>query len=452
MLITAFLMFLVYSTLNPSIIILNRLGTLTIIFTLILFSSSINLVGITPGITLYNNWISLTPYNLPIMYVILVFSILFMIYSCTNHRYDLKSPYLLVLILVNIIGLLLFPLVNDIIALYIIVELQSYSLYLITGFHNKSYNASRASLLYFFMGSIASAIILLSGYFIYSYTGTTNLSDIYIINNYTNTYNYFDILLIALLFKMGMAPLHRWSISVYNYAPTYITLYISIVAKLSIISFIFTNASLFHHHLLILFFYISLIIGAYKPLFQINIKNILAYSGILNFSYLLLTIIDFDLSLYIYIIQYTLTHIVLFFSILAASQYINKPFSIWSPLIFINQLRLPNISLAFCFIIALFSLIGIPPLPGFYAKYYILSAAIQDNYILEVCLIVIFSVIATYYYANIIKILIKSYNNVKSVNFVNPSIAYILSSSTILLLTFFLFIPSLSEGLYLITL
>ena len=452
MLISAFLMFLVYSTLNPSIIILNRLGTLTIIFTLILFSSSINLVGITPGITLYNNWISLTPYNLPIMYVILVFSILFMIYSCTNHRYDLKSPYLLVLILVNIIGLLLFPLVNDIIALYIIVELQSYSLYLITGFHNKSYNASRASLLYFFMGSIASAIILLSGYFIYSYTGTTNLSDIYIINNYTNNYNYFDILLIALLFKMGMAPLHRWSISVYNYTPTYITLYISIVAKLSIISFIFTNASLFHHHILILFFYISLIIGAYKPLFQINIKNILAYSGILNFSYLLLTIIDYDVSFYIYIIQYTLTHVVLFFSILAASQYINKPFSIWSPLIFINQLRLPNISLAFCFIIALFSLIGIPPLPGFYAKYYILSAAIQDNYILEVCLIVIFSVIATYYYANIIKILIKSYNNVKSVNFVNPSIAYILSSSTILLITFFLFIPSLSEGLYLITL
>ena len=451
MLISAFLMFLVYSTLNSSIIILNRLGTLTIIFTLILLASSINIVSISPGITLYNNWISLTPYNLPIMFLILVFSILFMIYSTTNHIYDLKSPFLLVLVLANIIGLLLFPLVNDIIALYIIIELQSYSLYLITGFHNKSYNASRASLLYFFMGSIASATILLSGYYIYSYTGTTNLSDIYIINNYTDTYNYFDILLVALLFKMGMAPLHRWSISVYNYAPTYITLYISIVAKLSIISFIFSNASLFHHHILILFFYISLIIGAYKPLFQINIKNILAYSGILNFSYLLLTIIDFDVSFYIYIIQYTLTHLILFFSILAASQYIEKPFSIWSPLIFINQLKLPNIALAFCFIIALFSLIGIPPLPGFYAKYYILAAAIQDNYILEVCMIVIFSVIATYYYANIIKILIKS-NNVKSVNFVNPSIAYILSSSTILLITFFLFLPSLSEGLYLITL
>lgn len=445
-------MFLVYSTLNSSIIILNRLGTLTIIFTLILLASSIDIVSLSPGITLYNNWLSLTPYNLPIMFLILVFSILFMVYSSTNHRYDLKSPYLLVLVLANIIGLVLFPLVNDIIALYIIVELQSYSLYLITGFHNKSYNASRASLLYFFMGSIASATILLSGYYIYSYTGTTNLSDIYIINNYTDTYNYFDILLVALLFKMGMAPLHRWSISVYNYAPTYITLYISIVAKLSIISFIFSNASLFNHHILILFFYISLIIGAYKPLFQINIKNILAYSGILNFSYLLLTIIDFDVSFYIYIIQYTLTHLILFYSILAASQYVDKPYSIWSPLIFINQLRLPNISLAFCFIIALFSLIGIPPLPGFYAKYYILAAAIQDNYILEVCLIVIFSVIATYYYANIIKILIKSYNNVKSVNIVNPSIAYILSTSTILLITFFLFLPSLSEGLYLITL
>lgn len=466
MLFTSFLIFLVFSTFvsYPNIegtispikghsIIINRLGTISIIFTLILLITSIDVISLTPGITLYNGWFNLTSYNLPLIIVMLILTIVLLIYNTSINKYDLKSPFYILILISNIIGLLLFPLVNDLLALYIIVELQSYSLYLLTGLHNRSYNASRASLLYFLMGGVASAIILLASYFIYALTGTTNLSDIAIFYSYSNAYDYFDILLIALLFKMGMAPLHRWSIAVYNYAPTYITAYISVVAKISIASWIFTNANLFNHHLLIIFFYLSLFIGAYKPLFQVNLKTILAYSGLLNFGYILLSIISFDISFYIYIIQYVLTHIILFLGILAASQYINTPISKWSPLIYIHQLKLPNLTLAICLILALFSLIGIPPLPGFYAKLYILSGALQDNYILETCLIVICSVIATYYYANIIKILINSRTIKENINInnINPSLAYTLASATILLLSFFIFLPLISEGLYLIT-
>uniref|UniRef100_S5TNU8 NADH-ubiquinone oxidoreductase chain 2 n=1 Tax=[Candida] sake TaxID=39397 RepID=S5TNU8_9ASCO len=454
MLISAFLIFLVYSTFSTPII-LNRLGTLIIIFTLIIYINSINIVGITPGITLFNNWFSLSAYNVPLSILILIITIVLLIYNTSNHRYDLKSPYYLLIILANMISLLLFPLVNDLIALYVVIELQSYSLYLLTGLHNRSYNASRASLLYFLMGGVASAIILLASYFIYTLTGSTNLTDISIFYEYSNAYDYFDILLFALLFKMGMAPLHRWSIAVYNYAPTYITAYISVVAKISIASWIFTNAYLFNHHLLILFFYISLAIAAYKPLFQVNLKSILAYSGLLNFGYILLTIISYDISFYIYIIQYVLTHIILFLGLLAASQYIKTPISIWSPLIYIHQLKIPNITLVISLILALFSLIGIPPLPGFFAKLYVLSGALQDNYILETCSIVLFSVIATYYYANIIKVLItnlkESNNNNNQSIYINPSLAYTISIATVLLISFFVFLPSLSEGLYLIT-
>jgi len=454
MLISAFLIFLVYSTFSTPII-LNRLGTLIIIFTLIIYINSINIVGITPGITLFNNWFSLSAYNVPLSILILIITIVLLIYNTSNHRYDLKSPYYLLIILANMISLLLFPLVNDLIALYVVIELQSYSLYLLTGLHNRSYNASRASLLYFLMGGVASAIILLASYFIYTLTGSTNLTDISIFYEYSNAYDYFDILLFALLFKMGMAPLHRWSIAVYNYAPTYITAYISVVAKISIASWIFTNAYLFNHHLLILFFYISLAIAAYKPLFQVNLKSILAYSGLLNFGYILLTIISYDISFYIHIIQYVLTHIILFLGLLAASQYIKTPISIWSPLIYIHQLKIPNITLVISLILALFSLIGIPPLPGFFAKLYVLSGALQDNYILETCSIVLFSVIATYYYANIIKVLItnlkESNNNNNQSIYINPSLAYTISIATVLLISFFVFLPSLSEGLYLIT-
>jgi NADH-ubiquinone oxidoreductase chain 2 len=102
--------------------------------------------------------------------------------------------------------------VNDLLALYIVVELQSYSLYLLTGVNNRSYNASRAGLLYFLMGGIASTIILVSSYYLYAYTGSTNLSDINLISNMDSSSNikdYSNILLIALLFKMGLAPFHR---------------------------------------------------------------------------------------------------------------------------------------------------------------------------------------------------------------------------------------------------
>ena len=467
---TAFLVFLVYSTFSTPIII-NRIGTLIIIFTLIIYLNTIDLIGITSGLTLYNNWFNVTSYNIPLSILILVLIIILLIYSTSTWRYDLKSPYYMLLVIANIIGLLLLPLVNDLLSLYIVIELQSYSLYLLTGLHNRSYNASRAALLYFLMGGVASAIILLASYFIYGLTGSTNLSDIAIFYSYNNAYNYFDILLFALLFKMGMAPLHRWSISVYNYAPTYITAYISIVAKISIVSFIFANAYLFNHYLLIIFFYISLAIGAYKPLYQINIKTILAYSGLLNFGYVLLTIITYDISFYIYIIQYALTHIILFLGILAASQYITNPVSKWSPLLYIHQLKLPNTALAFVLILAFFSLIGIPPLPGFFAKLYVLAGALQDNYVIETITIVIASAIATYYYANIIKILITSFTNSslqqnehKNINsntkelmlakphiYINSSLAYILATATVLLISFFIFLPSLLEGLYLIT-
>lgn len=451
MLISAFLIFLVYSTFSSPILI-NRLGTLIIIFTLIIYLNSINIIGLTPGITLFNNWFSFTGFNIPLTILILILTIVILIYSTSTHRYDLKSPYYYLIVLANIIGLLLFPLVNDLIALYIVIELQSYSLYLLTGLHNRSYNASRASLLYFLMGGVASAIILLASYFVYNLTGSTNLSDIAIFYSYSNAYDYFDILLFALLFKMGMAPLHRWSIAVYNYAPTYITAYISVVAKISIVSWIFSNAYLFNHHLLILFFYISLAIAAYKPLFQVNVKTILAYSGLLNFGYILLTIVSYDISFYVYIIQYVLTHLILFLGLLAASQFIKTPITAWSPLLYIHQLRIPNLTLVFILILALFSLIGIPPLPGFYAKLYVLSGALQDNYVLETIAIVLFSVIATYYYANIIKILITSFklNNIET-NYINPSLAYTISVSAVILITFFVYLPTLLEGLYLIT-
>nr|QMJ95673.1 Nad2 [Metschnikowia hamakuensis]QMJ95683.1 Nad2 [Metschnikowia hamakuensis] len=442
-----------YNTMMGHYMLLNRLGMLVLSYMLILFMNSMNMMSLKPGLTLFNNWFSLTSYNLPLMILIILLIISLLIYSTNTMYKNTSSPYLVLLMLANSMGLLLFPTVNDLLALYMMMELQSYSLYLLTGLHNRSYNASRASLLYFLMGGVASAIMLLAIYFIYSLTGTTNLSDTSMLNSLStnNTNFYFDMLLMALFFKMGLAPLHRWSIAVYNYAPTYITAYISMVAKMSISSWMFTNVMYFNYHIFMIFFYLSLVMGSYKPLYQMNMKTMLAYSGLLNFGYMMLSIMTYDISFYMYMMQYSLTHLMLFLSMLAANQYTNKPRSMWSPLMYMHQLKLPNLTLAMCMILALFSLMGMPPLPGFYAKLYMLMSALEDNYILESLMLMVCSVMATYYYANIIKVLMTSKTMKEVEGNMNNTLAYMMATMTLLLISFFTFLPFISEGLYLIT-
>nr|YP_009935248.1 Nad2 [Metschnikowia hibisci]QNS23187.1 Nad2 [Metschnikowia hibisci]QNS23202.1 Nad2 [Metschnikowia hibisci] len=473
MLFTSFLTLLVFSTLpspkNSDIklnstmfhsIILNRLGMMVLSFVLILFMNSFNIMSLMPGFTMFNSWFSFTAYNLPLIMLMILLIMALLMYNTNFNTKEssLLSPYLMLLMFANTVGLLLFPLVNDLLALYIMMELQSYSLYLLTGLHNRSYNASRASLLYFLMGGIASAIMLLASYFIYSLTGSTNLSDMNMFYSlsYNLNKNYFDMLLMALLFKMGLAPLHRWSMAVYNYAPTYMTAYMSIVAKLSMSSWIFTNAMLFNHYVLMMFFYLSLFMGSYKPLYQMNMKTMLAYSGLLNFGYMLLSMMTLDMSFYMYMMQYTLTHMMLFLSMLAASKYMKNPVSKWSPLMYMHQLKLPNLTMAVCMMLALFSLMGMPPTPGFYGKLYMLMSGLKDNYMLESLMLMVCSVIATYYYANMMKVLMTSKTDkemTSNVNYghMNMSLAYIMATTTLLLMSFFMFLPFISEGLYLMT-
>lgn len=448
MLLIAFLSLLVFSTYSSPLII-NRITLILLFISLFLFNSSYTLFSINDGLALFNDWFILSNSNLFFINIIFISIIILFIYYSFNLADNL---YLSLIIIANSIGLILFPLVNDILSLYILIELQSYSLYILTGINNKSYNASRAALLYFLMGGIASCLILLSSYYIYNILGTTNLDEIWSLSYYTDISIFNYILIIALLFKMGLAPLHRWSIAVYNYAPTYITAYISIVAKISIISFIFTWAATLDMSVLYIFFISSLIIGAYKPLYQINIKTILAYSGLLNFSYILLSLIInseiSDIAFYLYLSQYVITHILIFLIILTAGYYITSPTSVWSPLIFIHQLNFPNKALSGCLIIALFSLIGLPPLPGFYAKLLIFTGALSSNYIFEALLIVFFSVIATYYYANIIKILMK--NPIAHENNISPILAYTISFISMLLLFIWTYLDIILQGIYLL--
>ena len=454
MLLLTLVTYIVYIAYNQrDILHINRLAVLALSFVAYLAWESIGIQY--SNFTLLNDWFQYTPGNAPIVLLLIILVITLLVYLTTTQRYITPNKWIALLMLVNLIGLILFPMVNDLIPLYVIIELQSYSLYLLTGVYNKSYNATRAAILYFVTGGIASVLILLSSAEVYEATGLTNLSEIstYYSISGINTWTSFDILLIALVFKMGLAPLHAWSISVYSYAPLYITAYISIVAKVSIMSFIYLNIHLFSTQLLILAFYLSVAVAAYTPLYQVNIKSILAYSGILNFGYLLTAVLTNDNAYYIYIIQYSLTHVTIFLCILAITEYTNKPASYWSPIVNVNQLVVPNKALCIALIVCLFSLIGIPPLPGFYGIYYIIVGLMSNGLNLEALTIIVFSVIATYYYAYIIKQLASNlYNNNTNViaTPINSTLGFIISILMVILITFYMYLPTLLDGLTLL--
>nr|SBT62545.1 Nad2p [Candida orthopsilosis]SBT62656.1 Nad2p [Candida orthopsilosis]SBT62735.1 Nad2p [Candida orthopsilosis]SBT62766.1 Nad2p [Candida orthopsilosis] len=397
--------------------------------------------------TVYNDWFKTNDTNIPLVYTQIILVILLLIYTTVKQRYDMSSMWMYLLIIINLMGLILFPMVNDLLLLYIIIELQSYSLYIITGVHHKSYNATRGSMLYFVTGGIASIGILLSSYFVYNTVGSCNINDMtnyYAIHNASSLFDSLDILVLALIFKMGLAPLHSWSMAVYNYAPTYMTGYISMVAKVSMLSWIYTNSNLIHSDLLMIVFYLSIIIAAYKPLFQVNFKTMLAYSGMLNFGYLLLPVCLQDPSYYIYMMQYVVTHMLMFLCLLASNEFISKPNSQWSPIVNVNQLVMPNKLLSMCLMLCFFSLIGIPPTPGFYGKFYVIQSLIKYNFTVEALSIVMFSVIATYYYAYVIKQLATNLLIPYSQP-INKSLALIISMLLVFFITYFVYMFNLLD-------
>lgn len=467
---------------------INRIAILVIFYISYLTIDMFNLENINSGVSVYNNLFKFT--NLSIIISILMLltiglllflnSVNIIGYNFIDQIHYQYREYVL-LIFFNLLGLLLFPAVNNIIGLFVIIELQSYSLYLLTSLYRESNNATKAGLMYFLLGGLASILLLLGSAVLYYTTGMTSLDTIFTLlsyDNYANSVNFGLLFItIGLLWKMGLAPFHNWSISVYSNTPTIITAYISLMAKLSILPFMYTiinsinDSNSYINYLITISILLSMLIGSIGGLSQIKIKILLAYSGVINAGYLLLSLLvnsqEGLVGFMVYIYQYSLTHVNLFFIILLASYYIifnqsnskssnnNILLSILSPIEYINQLNgllTKNSYLAIALIISLFSLIGIPPLIGFYGKFYILISSLNKGYILLSLALILFSVITTVYYAYIIKTV--SFNSVKWVstggNKLSPSITYLISTITLIILLNIYQIDNILQGAYIV--
>lgn len=330
---------------------------------------------------------------------------------------------------------------NDLVSIFLSIELQSYGLYLLSTIYRNSELSTIGGLIYFLIGGLSSCFILLGTSLLYANSGTSSLDAIYIINNisdmtainswYKPYYINFSLLIFSLgfLVKIGAAPFHFWSPDVYDAIPTVVTAFVAIIAKISIFIFLlqlvyYTNNNFFEiswTFSLIMSSFLSLIVGTVVGLTQFRIKRLLAYSTISHVGFILLALsvssIESIQAFIFYIVQYSISNLNIFIILIAIGysfySYINDNVEKDnlvdrnnSPIQLVSQLRgffYINPFLAISLAITIFSFVGIPPLIGFFGKQMVLSAALDKGYVFIVLIAIFTSVIGGVYYLNIVK-------------------------------------------------
>lgn len=263
-------------------------------------------------------------------------------------QYKLLEYSLLILFVLNGASLLMSS--NDLISIFLCLELQSYGLYLLCAVYRDSELSSKAALTYFLLGGLSSCIILLGQSLIYINTGTTNLDGLYIISNISeqitntlstnsnniNQYQYYIqtslvIFSVGFLFKISSAPFHNWSPDVYDQIPTLVTTFVAIIAKISILIMLlelvcytsswYDNVNISWKNSLLLSALLSLVIGSVLGLTQSRIKRLYAYSTISHLGFILLSLsiisVESTMAFFFYIVQYSITNLNAFLILIA---------------------------------------------------------------------------------------------------------------------------------------
>jgi len=360
-----------------------------------------------------------------------------------EHLKIIEYPLILLFIITGAIFLIS---TNDLISIFLSIELQSYGLYLLSTIYRNSELSTIGGLTYFLLGGLSSCFILLGTALLYSNSGTTNLDGLYIINSINNDSlntwyqsNYINLSLlifsIGFLFKVSAAPFHFWSPDVYDAIPTIVTTFVAIIAKISIFIFLlelvyYTNNNYsFSYNLqdinwtygLLISSLFSLIIGTIVGLTQFRIKRLFAYSTISHVGFILLALsissIESTQAFIFYLTQYSISNLNAFIILIAigysfycyisnSKEYEELEDKNNSPIQLINQLKgyiSINPILAISLTITIFSFMGIPPLIGFFGKQMVLSAALDKGLIFLSIIAILTSVIGGVYYLNIIK-------------------------------------------------
>ena len=430
---------------NSSKIIFNVSLLALLITAIITFNETSNI----DRVTLFNNSVVIDYMSSLMKIITLLGAFLVLVISPTYLKtfmiYKIEYP---VLILSSVLGMMVMISSNDLIVFYMGLELQSLALYVLATFNRDQIKSSEAGLKYFVLSALSSGLLLYGCSLIYGFSGSTNFN---VISNQLNTDEYvltFGIvfILVGLAFKISAVPFHMWAPDVYEGSPTSVTLFFTMVPKIAALTVFvrflyvpFLNL-IDQWQMIIVFLSIaSMLFGAIAAIGQTNIKRLIAYSSIGHIGYTsagLATGSNEGIqSSIIYISIYIIMNLALFSCLLMLKR--NDQY--YEQIDDLSGLSKNHPLLSFSFLIILFSLAGIPPLAGFFAKFYVFKAVIEQSMYFLAIVGLLSTVVAAFYYLRIIKIIYFDKEKEKYDQDHSLWLKFSLTFSTILILLYFIF-------------
>jgi NADH-quinone oxidoreductase subunit N len=406
-------------------------------------------------ITLFNNSVVIDYMSSLMKIITLLGAFLVLVISSaylkTFKIYKIEYP---ILILCSVLGMMVMISSNDLMVFYMGLELQSLALYVLATFNRDQLKSSEAGLKYFVLSALSSGLLLYGCSLIYGFSGSTNFN---IISNQLNSNEYvltFGIvfILVGLAFKISAVPFHMWAPDVYEGSPTSVTLFFTMVPKIAALTIFirflyvpFLNL-IDQWQMIIIFLSIaSMLFGAIAAIGQTNIKRLIAYSSIGHIGYTLAGLATGSnegiQSSIIYISIYVVMNLALFSCLLMLKRN-NQYFEDIEDLSGLSKNH-PLLSLSL--LVILFSLAGIPPLAGFFAKFYIFKAVIEQSMYFLAIVGLLSTVVAAFYYLRIIKIIYFDKEKQKYDEDHSLWLKFSLTFSTILILLYFIFPSQLIE-------
>ena len=324
-----------------------------------------------------------------------------------------------ILILFATLGMFMMVSANDLIALYVGMELQSLSLYVLAAFRRDSLRSSEAGLKYFVLGALSSGMLLYGCSLIYGFAGTTNFTNLAVVSKNLSGFDTnlglivgLVFLISGLAFKVSAVPFHMWTPDVYEGAPTPVTAFFAVAPKIAAVALLVrVLISPFGlligewQQILIFISAASMCLGALAAIWQNNIKRLLAYSSIGHVGYVLIGLATGTKSgvqgILIYLAIYLAMNVGTFCCVLSMRQAGRMVESIKD----LSGLARNQPLTALAFALMMFSMAGIPPLAGFFGKFYIFLAAINSGLYVLAVIGALTSVVGAYYYVRVIKIM-----------------------------------------------
>ena len=346
--------------------------------------------------------------------IMILISSLFVLNSSKNYILDNKLGKFEypIIILLSILGMFFMVSSNDIILFYLGLELQSLSLYILASMDRDNLKSSESGIKYFVLSALSSGLLLYGCSLLYGFTGSTNFDLIADQLNKDNTGAVFAMvfILVGLAFKVSAVPFHMWTPDVYEGAPTAITSYFAVVPKVAgfavLIKFMlipFSNILAEWQTIIIFMSIASMILGSVAAIGQKNIKRLLAYSSIGHIGYALAGVATGAVSGYESAIIYIMIYVIMNIGAFSCLYLLKKDGEYKENISDLSGISKKHPILAISFLLILFSLAGIPPLGGFFAKFYVFTAVLEQQMYTLAIIGLLTTVISAFYYLKIIK-------------------------------------------------